>query len=623
MKVAIDQILNQLDLLIASEPSERKYSHLVLGRLLEIVGGQGIWRIYPLGNRDWLVLNRDLSPIAEPKGKSGEAGNHPSLADMVVEKIGDGPKSTALEWSLQGRNWIAVSLQEQSWKSGGLLLDLGAKPESSAVENAEPLMRACGELLLSHSMRWRSQRWLDQTEEIQKLNDGIRVAGSCNELDFILVNDLRVFLKADQVSVWRRKATGGVTLSQISDATTKISKAKLPTEIEQLVEQAFSTSKISFESQPATEGNMESRMLAIPWKTEKDDSSCSIVVLVKWFDENLFNDSLQRLRSSLPLVETAFAQSDRLLRVPSWLRIPFRSRYRWSAFLVRAAICLLPIAILGWIVMQPMAFVIDGKGVLEPVEQANVFASADGFVQSLALSDGAKVDAKQELIRLRSPELELALEDLQGELLALQEKRNGFQISLNQLVDGDAKSQVARSQVSAEIVELDLREKQLLQLIKLKEREIEDLKLLSPLQGLVVTENIKELLENRPVRRGESLLKLVNDSGQWHVKVEISDFDAGHVFKYYNAQESAEARFRLASNPEKEVIGRIAKISESVHRSGESTPVWTAYVDIDEKEIEDLRFGATAAVKFDCGTRPVWYVWLRPLIETLKRRFWI
>lgn len=623
MKLAIDQILNQLDLLIASEPSERKYSHLVLGRVLEIVGGQGIWRIYPLGNRGWLVLNRDLSPIAGPQGKSGEASTPPSLADMVVEKIGDGPKSTALEWSLQGRNWIAVSLQEHSWKSGGLLLDLGTKPESSAVENAEPLMRACGELLLSHSMHWRSQRWLDQTEEIQKLNDGIRAAGSCNELDFILVNDLRVFLKADQVSVWRRKATGGFVLSQVSDATTKISKEQLPTEIEQLVEKAFSTSKISFESQPATEGNMESRMLAIPWKTEKDDTSCSIVVLVKWLDENLFNDSLQRLRSSLPLVETAFAQSDRLLRVPSWLRIPFRSRHRWSALLVRAAICLLPIAIFGWIVIQPMAFVIDGKGVLEPIEQANVFASADGFVQSLAISDGAKVDAKQELIRLRSPELELALEDLQGELLALQEKRNGFQISLNQLVDGDAKSQVARSQVSAEIVELDLREKQLLELIKLKEREIEDLKLLSPLKGLVVTENIKELLDNRPVRRGESLLKLVNEAGEWHVKVEISDFDAGHVFKYYKAQESTEARFRLASNPEKEIIGRLVKIGESVQRSSEAMPVWTAYVDVDEKEIGDLRFGATAAVKFDCGTRPVWYVWMRPLIETLKRRFWI
>jgi hypothetical protein len=60
-----------------------------------------------------------------------------------------------------------------------------------------------------------------------------------------------------------------------------------------------------------------------------------------------------------------------------------------------------------------------------------------------------------------------------------------------------------------------------------------------------------------------------------------------------------------------------------VHRSSEAAPVWTAYVDIDEKEIADLRFGSTAAVKFDCGKRPVWYVWLRPLIETLKRRFWI
>jgi hypothetical protein len=623
LKVGIDQILNQLDLLIASEPSERKYSHLVLGRLLEIVGGEGIWRIYPLSNREWLVLNRDLSPISQPQGEAGEDHHQLSLADMLVEKIGDTPKSTAIEWSQQGRNWIAVSLQEQSWRGGGLLLDLGAKPVGNSTEHAEPLMRACGELLQSHAMRWRSQRWLDQTEELQKLNDGIRAAGSCNELDFILANDLRVFLKADQVSVWRRKATGGVTLSQVSDATAKVSKDRLPAASEQLVEKAFQSSKIGFENLPSMEGKPEYRMLAIPWKSEKDDMNCSIVLLVNWSDENLFNDSLQRLRSSLPLVETAFAQTDRLLRVPTWLRLPFRSRHRWSAFLLRAAMCLIPVAILSWIALQPMAFVIDGKGVLEPVEQANIFASADGFVQSLAITDGAKVEVQQELIRLRSPELQLALEDLQGELLALQEKRNGFQISLNQLVDGDTKSQVARSQVSAEIVELDLREKQLLQLIKLKESEIEDLKLLSPLKGLVVTENIKELLDNRPVRRGESLLKLVNDSGQWHVKVEISDFDAGHVFKYYNAQESAEARFRLASDPEKEVVGRIVKISESVHRSSEAAPVWTAYVDIDEKEIADLRFGSTAAVKFDCGKRPVWYVWLRPLIETLKRRFWI
>jgi hypothetical protein len=62
------------------------------------------------------------------------------------------------------------------------------------------------------------------------------------------------------------------------------------------------------------------------------------------------------------------------------------------------------------------------------------------------------------------------------------------------------------------------------------------------------------------------------------------------------------------------VIRRIASRTES---GADDRPLVRVTVDVDEKEIGELRPGATIFAKINCGKRKVAYVWFHDVVDAV------
>ena len=612
----VDQILNDLEVLITSESSERNYSHLVLRQLRLLLAAEVAARVQAITATEWLVMSCDFSTGFAAGGETPQILQQ-QLGEACQQIDQQRPQPQALSDSMGF--CTAAPIQDGTWQAGGIVVRLGANSTLNQTEVA-PILAACGELLMAHAARWRSQRWLEQAAGLQAIIANIGASVSRQTLHFTLANDLRVYLKADRVSVWRNRGKQKLSLVSLSDCASEPSETELPRRFRELVQETCQTAKAVHKLETVND-NVARNWLAFGWPRGIAGESSDFLIVAYWDDDSRYMDAIQRLRSSIVALEAITLKVDRYLALPYLGRRLSTIAHSWSSFSWRAiawGLALLGVALLG---LRPMPFTIDGKAILEPKVQVNVFATYDGMVDEIAVSDGSEVAKDERLIQIRSAELELELEELQGELLALEKKRDGFRISLNQLKD-DPQSQIARSQLSAEVIELDQREKQLQQVIQLQQAKQQSLLLKSPVSGLVITDNLRELLDHRPVKRGDALLQIADIHGEWHLKVEVPDREAGHIKREYAQDPNVKVRFRIASDPNQEYIGKIIRISDSTRISASNESVWVIYVAFDQAEVP-LRFGSNVLVQFDCGAQPTWYVWLRPLWENMRRRFWL
>lgn len=616
MAKEIDQILNDLEALITSESSERNYTKLLLHQLRNLVAADIVAQIQLVSDSEWIVLHGDLSK--EMTGSSDRQNQLSQELSRECQSI-DTLKPETQTWGASEGSYLVTPIQENSWQAGALLVRFS--PDTTVhVAALAPILMAFGELLITHSIRWRARRWLDHAAGLQAVVSNISECESQHSLNFTLANDLRVYLKADKVSVWRTLSQNRLKLVALSDCASEPSENGLAVSFRSLALEAHQTGNIVSRAENLSDKSVRN-WLALGWPRAKTGGTREITIVAYWDEDARYSDAVHKLRSSVVALEAVTVNVDRFLALPLWER-RLSKTVKENRKTIRWILMLVAMAVFGWLCFREIPFRIDGRASLEPTRQVNIFASHDGIVDSLAVTDGSEVAAKQKLLQIRSAELDLEIEKLEGELLALLEKRNGFQISLNQLSTDDPQGQLARSQLSSEIIELDQREKQLKQLLQLQKENREDLIVASPCNGIVVTDNVDELLDHRPVKRGDTLLQIADISGSWHLKVEVPDREAGHIQVALKENNELKVKFRLASEPDTEYVGRIIRIADSVRLGANQESVWTIYVDFDQSQVP-LRFGASVAVQFECGYRPTWYVWMRPLWENLRRRFWL
>ncbi len=616
MAKVIDQILNDLEALITSESSERNYAKLLLQQLRNLVASDLAAQIQMVSESEWIVLNGDSSK--EVLGAPDRKNQLAQELSKECQRIDPMTPETQTWVSSQGI-YLVSPIQQDSWQAGGLLVRFSANA-TVQVAALTPILMAFGELLITHSVRWRSRRWLDQAAGLQAVMTNISECDSQHNLNFTLANDLRVYLKADRIAVWRTLSRNRLKLVALSDCAIEPSENGLAVSFRSLAEEAYQTGNIVSRAENLSD-KLIRNWLAFGWPRAKNGGTQEITIVAYWDDDSRYADAVHKLRSSIVALEAVTINVDRFLALPQWGRRLSKTA-KGSRKTVRWLMILAAISVFGWFCLREIPFRIDGRASLEPTVQVNIFAPHDGIVDSLDVTDGSEVAVKQRLLQIRSAELDLEIEKLEGELLALLEKRNGFQISLNQLSTDDPQGQMARSQLSSEIIELEQREKQLNQLLQLQKDNRNELVVVSPCKGIVITDNVEELLDHRPVKRGDALLQVADISGSWHLKVEVPDREAGHIKFALQENQELIARFRLASEPDTEYVGKIIRIADSVRPGAHQESVWIIYVDFEQSKVP-LRFGASVAVQFECGYRPTWYVWLRPLWENLRRRFWL
>ncbi|MBS0210304.1 MAG: efflux RND transporter periplasmic adaptor subunit [Planctomycetes bacterium] len=354
--------------------------------------------------------------------------------------------------------------------------------------------------------------------------------------------------------------------------------------------------------------------LALPGKQESDEERSLIgALLVECLSSRPIEQLQETARMAQSEAELALANALRhegLFLFPLWNKITqsklLVSAKNWPRTKLVAA-CV-GLAILALTVI-PWRFEIHANGTLQPKRRHDVFATADGTVDRVLVKHGQQVEQGQLLAALRNTDLEVAITDLNGQQAATLAQLAAVERTLSS--EGKRLESEQRMRLSGQrnelLEQLDSQRSQL----TLLEQKREQLSIVSPLAGKVVTWDVHELLDQRPVHRGQILLTVADTTGDWELELQVPENRLGHLTEAQRRQgEALPVVYRLATDPGHDHAGTIQEVELAAEIHGDAGNTVQVRVKIDRAALDNLRPGADCRAKIRCGEHSLGYVLL-------------
>lgn len=280
--------------------------------------------------------------------------------------------------------------------------------------------------------------------------------------------------------------------------------------------------------------------------------------------------------------------------------------------------------IVAALVLIPADFDLEGRGELQPKVRRDVFAPADGVVREVRVEQGDRVDPQDDtrdvLAVLQRPELELEASRVHGEMQTARKRLTAIQAQrLGARAAGNDPAKL--NQLSADEEEVKEQLTGLEKQQQIIQQQQAALTVRAPITGEVVTWNLHELLDARPVQRGQTLMTVAQVDGPWVLEIRMLDERIGHVLEAREqGAKDLEVSFVRATAPGTRLSGKIVDVAATTEPDGEQRPSVLITVDIDKSQIADRRPGATVVAKVHCGRRALGYVWLHEVWEAIQRK---
>ncbi|HAW28578.1 MAG TPA: hypothetical protein DCY03_10735, partial [Planctomycetaceae bacterium] len=153
---------------------------------------------------------------------------------------------------------------------------------------------------------------------------------------------------------------------------------------------------------------------------------------------------------------------------------------------------------------------------------------------------------------------------------------------------------------------------------------LDKLNVKAPIDGVVTTFQIEQLLINRPVQRGELLLEIMDPNGPWQLELDVEEKRMGHILRATERKGDIglPVEFILATSNELSYEGEVTEFSTRTNSSEENGSIVETYATFDKEKLPLLRIGAEVSAKIDCGERSLFYVLFGDVVETCRRYFW-
>lgn len=268
-------------------------------------------------------------------------------------------------------------------------------------------------------------------------------------------------------------------------------------------------------------------------------------------------------------------------------------RYRLSAIL------LVPLIIFLLFFIQA-DFYVSGKGKVLPVSRQRVYAEVDGVVTQVSVDHGSEVAAGDLLIQLRNPDLDIESEKIAGDILELDEKLRAMVAS--RVVNLDSKPGDERS-----IKGLRAQLETLKHLAETLGQKKKKLRVESPIQGQVVTWNVRETVLDRPIQRGQVLLEISQLDGRWEAVVSLPIRKVGFVREY--GVHNQRVVIAIPSRSEVWFSGILEDLEMESRLEADGTQGVLAKIGLDERFDSEVSNNLVVA-KIYCGKRSLGFIWL-------------
>jgi GAF domain-containing protein len=280
-------------------------------------------------------------------------------------------------------------------------------------------------------------------------------------------------------------------------------------------------------------------------------------------------------------------------------------------------------AAIAALVLIPADLRLEGKGTLEPVHRRDVFAEIDGVVERLetSLDHGAGVDEGQLLAVLRNTDLEVAITDVLGRKASSEEQL----VATRRAILEDTKITAdERARMAGRAAQLEREIESLATQLALYETKKKDLEVRSPIDGVIVTWQVRDRLLLRPVEKGQVLMRVADKTGPWELEVHMPDDRLGYVNRAMveatQAGRELEVDYILATDPGTRHYGTVKEIHEQAEVRGEqgNTVLVRITIDPTRHEKEELGAGASVTARINCGKRSLGFVWFHDVLAFIQ-----
>ena len=270
----------------------------------------------------------------------------------------------------------------------------------------------------------------------------------------------------------------------------------------------------------------------------------------------------------------------------------------------------------------PADYRVEGAGQLMPVNQREAFVPLDGEVVEVYVASGQEVAEGQPLVRIRNDEFNTLLLTTRNEVDEKRQLHQALMAQLDNIVRLTSRDEEIRlrgriAQTKIEITGAKTRLESL-------EQQADLLVVRSPIAGTVATFQVRRLLMNRPVRRGEALMEIMDENGPWHLELEVAERRMGHLMeaRRLSSDTGLTVEYVLATHPESEFQGRLQQVSTRSTVSKNHGTAVDVTVAVDAAHLPERRIGANVIAKIHCGRDRLAYVVFGDLIEFVQMYVW-
>lgn len=305
----------------------------------------------------------------------------------------------------------------------------------------------------------------------------------------------------------------------------------------------------------------------------------------------------------------------RLFLMPVWRALGSVTGGRTfsKALLAVAALLIGGIAL----VVVPADFELQGTGTLQPVIRRDVFAAVEGTFAAVPVQHGSKVKAGDTLAELDNVAIDNELIALIGQRSAVEERLQ----SINAMVFDEGLKPADRDRMHSQRAEAETERLSLgAQIEKLQSKQ-KMLTVTSPIDGEVVTWDVRNQLLGRSVTRGDLLMRVVDPGGQWELEVLMPEDRMGHIRRaQQELGKDLRVSFITATSPGETLEGRVLEIHDAAEVRGDEGNTVMVRVAIDKSLLDGPLPGAEVTANVYCGRRPLGYVWLHDAWAFLQSR---
>lgn len=258
--------------------------------------------------------------------------------------------------------------------------------------------------------------------------------------------------------------------------------------------------------------------------------------------------------------------------------------------------------------LTPVPMVVKAAGHLQPEFTQILYSPRSAVVTEVLVEHGQQVQLGQPILRLEDNELDQQIEQLNSRLAILSQQWSSLQ---------------------DEQTRIDTRDKKLLANLALQQRAIEEerrgltsqleiclqnrqsLVLHARLDGRVDAWQIQQSLNDRPVDRGQALLRIIPENKSWIVQAKIPedrldlllDLQASQVSR----SESVVAKLVFTAYPDNSVLAELVEVGPVVTEN-QSSPAALATFTVATNALPLIQSGAPVEIGIPCGRRPLAYV---------------